>query len=111
VVVGVALVLLVLGFFFVQGEQGALMIGVGVALGSLAGLELSIREHFGGYRSHTMLLSGVVAALVLAGLFYLGPEGLPPVGRVLIGGGAFGLCAWGLAAAFRRRAGVAFKIR
>ena len=110
-VVLIALVLLVLGFFFVQGERGVLMIGVGVALGSLAGLELSIREHFGGYRSHTTLLSGVVAALVLAGLVYLGPGGLPPVARLLIAGGAFGLCAWGLAAAFRRRAGVAFKIR
>ncbi len=76
-VVLIALVLLVLGFFFVQGERGALMIGVGVALGSLAGLELSIREHFAGYRSHTTLLSGVVAALVLAGLVYLGPAGLP----------------------------------
>ena len=111
IVVLVALVLLVLGFLVVKGEQGAVMIAVGIALGSLAGLELSIREHFGGFRSHTLLLSGVVAALVLAGLFYLGPEELPPAGRVLIGGGVFALCAWALAASFRRRAGVAFKIR
>jgi hypothetical protein len=111
VVVLVALVLLVLGFLVVKGEQGAVIIAVGIALGSLAGLELSIREHFGGFRSHTLLLSGVVAALVLAALFYLGPSELPPAGRVLIGGGVFGLCAWALAASFRRSAGVAFKIR
>ena len=110
-VVLVALVLLVLGFFVVQGDQGALMIAVGVALGSIGGLELSIREHFGGYRSHTLLLAGVAAALVLAALFYLGPESLPPVGRLLIAISVFAGCAWALSAAFRRRAGVAFKIR
>src|SRR5262245_53415479 len=56
-VVLVALVLLVLGFF-VPPPRGAVMLGAGLALGSLAGLELSIREHFAGYKSHTMLLSG-----------------------------------------------------
>ena len=35
-----------------------MLIGTGLALGSLAGLELSIREHFAGYRSHTLLLAG-----------------------------------------------------
>ena len=48
----------------------------GLALASLGGLELSVREHFAGYRSHTTLLSGVAAfvvisALVLAAGFYL----------------------------------------
>lgn len=107
----VALVLLVAGFFFVGGEQGAVMIGVGVALGGLGGLELSLREHFGGYRSHTLLLAGFVAAIVLAALFYLGPEGLPTAGRVALGAATFAGCAWALAADFRRRAGVAFKLR
>lgn len=110
-VVFAGLVLLVLGFFVVKGDLGALMIGVGVALGSIGGLELSIREHFGGYRSHTLLLSGVAAALVLAGLFYLGPDSLPSVARLVIGLSVFAAAAWGLSAAFRRRAGVAFKIR
>ncbi len=54
------MVLLVLGFFVVKGDQGAVMVGVGVALAALAGLELSIREHFAGYRSHTLLLAGFV---------------------------------------------------
>lgn len=110
-VVLVALILLGLGFLVVKGEQGAVMIAVGIALGSLAGLELSIREHFGGYRSHTLLLSGVAGAGTLALLVYLGPEDLDPGARVAIAGAVFGLFAWALAAAFRRRAGVAFKLR
>jgi uncharacterized membrane protein len=40
------------------------MVFAGLALGSLAGLELAIREHFAGYRSHTMLLAGAVAVFV-----------------------------------------------
>ena len=87
------------------------MIGVGVALGSIGGLELSIREHFGGYRSHTLLLSGVASALVLAGLFYLGPASLPSAARLAIGLSGVRRRGLGLSAAFRRRAGVAFKIR
>ena len=35
------------------------MIAAGVALASLAGLELSIREHLAGYRSHSTVLAGV----------------------------------------------------
>ena len=38
------------------------MIAVGLALGALAGMELSIREHFAGYRSHTLLLSGAAGS-------------------------------------------------
>ncbi|MGN6587556.1 MAG: hypothetical protein ACTHKT_08820, partial [Solirubrobacterales bacterium] len=38
-------------------------IGAGVALAGLGGLEVAIREHFAGYRSHTTLLAG--AAFVL----------------------------------------------
>ena len=47
------------------------MIAGGAILCSLAGLELSIREHFAGYRSHTFVLSGAVGVAVLAGLAFL----------------------------------------
>ena len=54
-----ALVLGVLGF--VQGgRRGFVLLGCAMALGSLAGLELSIREHFAGYRSHTTVLAGAI---------------------------------------------------
>jgi hypothetical protein len=46
-------------------------IGVGVVLAGLGGLEVSVREHFAGYRSHTTLLAGTLFVLVVGGLFYL----------------------------------------
>lgn len=46
-------------------------IGVGVVLAGLGGLEVSVREHFAGYRSHTTLLAGTVFVLVTGALFYL----------------------------------------
>ena len=67
--------MLVLGFFVVGGSRGAILIAAGLALGSIGGLELSIREHFAGYRSHTAVLAGVPALIVLGLLFYLGPVG------------------------------------
>jgi uncharacterized integral membrane protein len=46
-------------------------LAVGVTLGALGGLEVSVREHFAGFRSHTTLLAGVVFVLVVGSLFYL----------------------------------------
>jgi len=46
-------------------------LGVGVVLGGLGGLEVSVREHFAGYRSHTTLLAGAVFVLTVGSLFYL----------------------------------------
>jgi uncharacterized membrane protein HdeD (DUF308 family) len=40
-------------------------IALGIALAGLGGLEVAIREHFAGYRSHSSLLAGAVAILVL----------------------------------------------
>jgi uncharacterized integral membrane protein len=63
----VGIVMLVIGF----AEQNPTAIGVGVVLGGLGGLEVSAREHFAGYRSHTTLLAGTVFVLTVGGLFYL----------------------------------------
>jgi hypothetical protein len=46
-------------------------IGIGVVLAGLGGLEVAVREHLAGYRSHTTLLAGTVFVLVVGGLFYL----------------------------------------
>jgi hypothetical protein len=46
-------------------------LGLGVALAGLGGLEVAIREHFAGYRSHTTLLAGAVFVFTVGGLFYL----------------------------------------
>lgn len=101
----VGLVMLVLGFFFVGGERGPILIATGLALGSIGGLELSIREHLAGYRSHTMVLAAVPGALVLALLFYLGPDGLPPLARAGIGVAVFAAAAFLLSQLFARRSG------
>src|SRR4051794_7991364 len=57
------LVLAAIGLFvaglIIRGERGGVMVISALALGSLAGLELSIREHMAGFRSHTTLLAGV----------------------------------------------------
>jgi hypothetical protein len=60
------LVLLGIGF----ASQSATAIAVGAVLGALGGLEVSVREHFAGYRSHTTLLAGVPFVLVTGLLFY-----------------------------------------
>lgn len=107
-VVLVAIVMLV-GGAVVQGRQGAVMIAVGLVLGALAGMELSIREHFAGYRSHTLVLSGAAGVAVLVALAYLVPLWLPLALAIAVA--AFVLAAWGLTGAFRRRSGQAFKVR
>lgn len=101
----VGIVMLVLGFFFVGGDRGAILIGTGLLLGSIGGLELSIREHFAGYRSHTLILAGLPAAIVLGVLFYAGPSSLPPLARAGIGAAVFALAAAALTRVFRNRSG------
>ena len=108
-VVLVALVLLV-GGFVVRGHRGTLMIGAGLVLGTLAGLELSIREHLTGYRSHTALLAGAVALATLVGLTLLVPS-IPTIVRLVLGGGAAPPPARFLVRVFQRRSGLSFKFR
>lgn len=108
-VVLIGLILLVAGFF-VSGQQGGVMMIVGLALGALGGLELAVREHFAGYKSHTTLLSGAVGLTVLVLLILVSP--LHPAvcagAAVLVFAGS----VWLFATAFRRRSGGAlFRIR
>jgi hypothetical protein len=66
----VGIVLLVVGFI-IRGDRGVTMIIGGMALASLGGLELSIREHFAGFRSHTTLLAGAVALAAIGATYLL----------------------------------------
>lgn len=104
------IVLLVAGLI-IGSEQGALAIGVGIGLAALGGLELAIREHFAGFRSHSSLLGGVPAIATLGILFYAGPESLEPIARIAIAAVVFAASFFGLQAMFKRKAGVAVKIR
>src|SRR6266536_5820597 len=108
-IVLVALALLVAGFA-VRGHRGTLMIGAGLVLGTLAGLELSIREHFAGYRSHTALLAGAIALAVLVALTLLAPS-IPAILRLVIAAAAFAAAARLLVRTFQRRSGLSFRFR
>ena len=101
-VVLVALVMLIAGFV-TQGTRGAVMTGVALVLGSLAGLEISIREHFAGYRSHSLLLAGSAGVATLAALAFL--AGLVVWVCLLAGAAVFAICFALLRGAFRRASG------
>jgi hypothetical protein len=84
-------------------------LGVGVVLASLGGLEVSVREHFAGYRSHTTLLAGTVFVLVVVGLFYL--AGLILAICLGVGALAFLVAFVALRQAFKKASGgLAFKV-
>jgi hypothetical protein len=109
IVVFVGILLLIAGFF-VSPPQGFVMIAVGLALGSLAGLELSIREHFAGYRSHTLVLAAAVGVPIFGVLFAATQVPVPIC--IAAGAVAFGGSAWLFTQAFRRRSGGAlFRLR
>jgi len=87
------LVLLAIGFV---GES-LTAIAVGAVLGALGGLEVSVREHFAGYRSHTTMLAGVAFVLVTGLLFY-------GAGTILAAALAGGAAAFVAAVVLLRRA-------
>ena len=106
IVVLIALVLLVASFFVGSSRRGPMLLG-GLALGSLAGLELSIREHFGGFRSHSSLLAGAVAAAAITATYFVtkgGGAGIAIV-PVVVGGIVFMAAFWLFRQAFARRTG------
>ncbi len=79
------------------------LLGVGVVLAGLGGLEVAVREHFAGYRSHTTLLAGTVFVLVTGGLFYL--AGLILAICLGVGAAAFLAAFFLLRRSFRRASG------
>lgn len=108
----VGALLLLLGFFTGSGSRQATMLVAGFAVASLGALEVTAREHFAGYRSHTLLLGAVPAVIVLGLLFYLAPPSVPPAARLAIAALVFALAAWGLTAVFRSRSGGrAFRVK
>lgn len=56
---------LLIAAFVVRGERGRTMLAAGLLLGSLGGLEVSIREHFAGYRSHTTMFAAAAGVLTI----------------------------------------------
>jgi hypothetical protein len=104
VLVGIGLI--VYGFLSADTPRGRIALVCGLALASLGGLDTAVREHFTGFRSHTLVLAGLPAVLTAAVLFFARAPWI-----VLVGGGAlvFAAAFTGFRRAFRRRAGVAFR--
>jgi len=100
-----ALVLGIAGLI-VWGDRGRTMVLAAMALGSLAGLELSIREHFAGFRSHSMLLAGATAiAAVTILLVSAGGSGVALGSALVLGVVVFAAGLWGYRELFKRRSG------
>ena len=93
------IVLLVLGFLDWESETGKAMLVAGMLLGSLGGLDTALREHFAGYRSHTMVIAGVPGVALAALLYFTGVPWPAVVAGALL---AFGGAAWLLARAYGR---------
>lgn len=94
----IGLVLAVVGFF--TGAIVALV--VGILLVSVAALELAIREHFAGYRSHSSLLAAIAAATVNVPLYW---TPIPQEALLLTAGIAFAGAFQVLRSMFAKRAG------
>ena len=102
-VIFIGIVLMAWGFLTWDG-QGNLRFVAGLGLASLGGLELAVREHVAGYRSHSSLIAGAAAFAVVTGLA-LGPGPHQVWILVLIGAAVFGAAFYGLRELFKRRSG------
>jgi hypothetical protein len=102
IVIFIGILLLIAGFF-IPPPRGFVMIAVGLGLGSLAGLELSLREHFAGFRSHSSLLAGAAAVVVDIPLYFL--TKLPQEALLGVAVAVFLVAFQLLRSAFRHRAG------
>ena len=73
-------------------------------IAALGGLELALREHLAGFRSHSTLLAGVAAFVVVTAVALgLGPNTLGVL--LIIGGLVFGGSFYALRQLFLRRSG------
>lgn len=84
------------------GDRRGVLLGGGFLLVTLAAGELSVREHFAGYRSHTSLLAGICAVLA-AVPFWLAP--IPQEIVLVVGVITFAGAFAGFRRAFMRRSG------
>jgi hypothetical protein len=101
------IVLLVVGIINRDDRQGRLAVIFGLVLASLGGLDTAVRDHFGGFRSHSALLAAfpAVATALLIALVHPVPY-LLVIGAIV----AFAAAFWWFRRAFKKRAGVGFKV-
>jgi hypothetical protein len=94
---------------FTGGNTGNERVAGGLVLASLGGGELALREHLAGFRSHSSLLAGAAAFVVVTVVAL----GLGPVKvwiLVVLGVAVFGGTFYAMREIFKRRSGgVAFR--
>jgi hypothetical protein len=90
---------------FLSGtDRGEERVAAGLVLASIGGAELALREHLGGYRSHSALLAGVAAfAVDTAIALTLGPVKVWVL--MLAGAAVFGGAFYAMRELFKRRSG------
>ena len=88
----------------VRGSGGEEMIAAGLVIASLGGGELALREHMGGYRSHSSLLAGV-AAFVAVTVVALGLGPVKIWVLLVLGAAVFGATFYAMRELFKRRSG------
>jgi hypothetical protein len=89
---------------FSGGDQGNERVGAGLVLASLGGAELALREHLGGYRSHSSLLAGVAAFVAVTVVAIgLGPVELWVL--LIVAVAVFGGTFYAMRELFKRRSG------
>lgn len=100
------LILLIIGLI----TNSLTQVVVGLLLGSAGGLELSIREHLAGYRSHTTLLAAVVFCVVSGLVYFAG--GLVLWQALALGVAAFAAAFWAMRRAFQKASGgLSYRLR
>ncbi|WP_143038591.1 hypothetical protein [Thermoleophilum album] len=90
---------------FVDWENGGeRRMAAGLVLAALGGLEVALREHLAGFRSHTTLLAGLCALVVATALLTAGLTlRLWQLG--LLAAAVFAVCFWLFQRLFVRRSG------
>ena len=97
----VGLVLLVLGALNLHSDRGKLLLVLGMALGSLGGLDTALREHLAGYRSHTTVIAALPAVTTAALLYFVR---VPWIVLVIAAVAVFASVFWWMRRVFMRRA-------
>jgi len=100
ILIGIALIV----WGVLTGSDGEERFLAGLAVASLGGAELALREHLAGYRSHTTLLAGVAAFIAVTAVAL----GLGPVKvwlLLILGAAVFGGTFWVMRELFKRRSG------
>lgn len=101
VATGAGLILAAIGALKGAAEGGGL-IGVGLLLATVGVIELCVREHFSGFKSHTLLLAFIpVVALHTALRMWVSDRYVGPV-ALMIDAGAFAALGFVLLDRFRR---------